>query len=103
MAGDAAQKAAHRVNPTDEELSQIDRPAADNTWHDAPELSRDHLKHQFRDTVNRNLPLHREDMRAAAGSASETAHPRGSRDPFDSAKLAAIDQRYNADSGVDAR
>lgn len=33
MAGDAATKAATKVNPDDEKLAQIDQPAEDNTWH----------------------------------------------------------------------
>lgn len=33
IAGDAATKAATKVNPDDEKLAQIDQPAEDNTWH----------------------------------------------------------------------
>ena len=44
MAGDAATNAASRVRPSEDELSQMDKPAEDNTWHEAPEFSRAKLK-----------------------------------------------------------
>ena len=50
MAGDAAQTAASKVNPSDDALNQIDRPAPDNTWHDTPDLSKDNLKNQAKGT-----------------------------------------------------
>ena len=36
MAGDAATNAANVVRPSEDQLSQIDRPAEDNTWHEKP-------------------------------------------------------------------
>ena len=48
MAGDTATNAAKRVKPSEEQLSQIDRPADDNTWHDVPDLSKDSIKNQLR-------------------------------------------------------
>lgn len=103
IAGDAAQKAATRVNPTEDELAQIDRPAQENVWHDVPDISKDNLKQQLRHTVDRNKPVRREDLREAAGTATQTAHPEDSRDPRDVADRVAQDQRYGTDSGVDAR
>lgn len=47
MAGDAAANAAHKVNPGEEQLAQIDRPAEDNTWHETPDLSKDRIKNQL--------------------------------------------------------
>lgn len=102
MAGDAAQKAANKVNPTDEELNQIDRPAEDNTWHDVPDLSKENLKNQAKAKYNEQKPFSREEARGALGDATQVAHPTGSRDPADAADLAARDQRYGGDSGVDA-
>ena len=103
IAGDAAQNAANRVNPSKDQLAQIDRPADDNTWHDVPDMSRDNLKNQMRGQVDKQKPFSRSDMRDAAGDATQAAHPSGSRDPNEAADLAARDQRYGTDSGVDAQ
>jgi hypothetical protein len=102
MAGDAAQKAANKVNPSDEALAQIDRPAEDNTWHDVPDMSAGNIKNQIKQTYNKNGPLSTQDLRDATGDATETAHPVGSRDPADAARLGARDQYYGTSSGVDA-
>ena len=103
IAGDAAQNAANRVNPSKEELDQIDRPADDNTWHDVPDMSRDNLRNQMKGQVDKQKPFSRSDMREAAGDATQSAHPSGSRDPTQAADLAARDQRQGTDSGVDAQ
>lgn len=66
IAGDAAQTAANKVNPDQEKLARIDEPAPDNTWHDVPDLSKDGLKAQARDTYNNNKPFGREDAAQAA-------------------------------------
>ena len=41
-------------------------------------------------------------MRNVAGDATQNAHPSGARDPADTAGLAAQEQRYDQDQGVDA-
>lgn len=99
IAGDAAQKAATKVNPSDEQLSQIDRPADDNTWHDVPDFSRDNLKQQFNDKT----PFGKKEAKEVVGDATQAAHPSGSRDPADAADLAARDQQQGTSSGVDAK
>lgn len=71
MAGDAAEKAAGRVNPSQDELSQIDHPAEDNVWHDTPSGS--DMKNQIKSTLNRNKPVSRSDVKDAAGNASGAA------------------------------
>ncbi|KAI9678598.1 MAG: hypothetical protein M1817_005655 [Caeruleum heppii] len=101
MAGDAAQSAANRVNPSEDQLNQIDRPADDNTWHDAPNLSKDNLKNQVKSQYNKQKPFDKNDLRDAAGDATQSAHPTGSRDPNDTANLAARDQQQGGASGVD--
>ncbi|KAI9816856.1 MAG: hypothetical protein M1827_001501 [Pycnora praestabilis] len=101
VAGDAAQSAANRVNPSEDALNQIDQPADDNTWHDVPKSG--DLKSQFRNQVDKNKPFSRSDMQKAAGDATQQAHPSGSRDPADAADLAAQDQQHGTDSGVDAQ
>ena len=103
IAGDAAQKAASKVNPSDEALSQIDKPAADNTWHDAPDLSAGNIKQQIKSAYNKNAPVNTSDLQDAAGDATQRAHPYGSRDPQDAAGLAQRDQQYGSNSGLDAQ
>ncbi|KAF2138726.1 uncharacterized protein K452DRAFT_290378 [Aplosporella prunicola CBS 121167] len=101
IAGDAATKTANRVNPTEEQLNQIDDPAADDTWHDVP--SKGDLKEQARGKFHENKPFGRDEAKNALGDAAQEAHPTGSRDPTDVADTAARDQRYGGASGVDAQ
>lgn len=101
IAGDAAQNAATRVNPSQDQLSQIDKPADDNTWHDTPDLSRGNLKNQVKSQYNQQKPFSRDEVKNAAGDATQSAHPSGSRDPADAANLAARDHQHGTDSGVD--
>jgi hypothetical protein len=102
MAGDVAQKAADKVNPSQDQLAQIDRPAEDNIWHDTPDLSAGNIKNQLKQTVNKNTPVSRQDVKDAAGDATQTAHPGDSRDPAEAARLAAQDQYHGNSSGLDA-
>lgn len=99
IAGDAAQKAANKVNPDDEQLAQIDQPADDNTWHDVPDMSKDNLKAK--------LPFGKKDAKDAAnevaGDATQAAHPTGSRDPNAAADLAAREQQEGINTGLDAQ
>lgn len=101
VAGDAAQNAANKINPSEDRLNRIDDPAEDNTWHDVPSVS--DLKGQAKDVYNKNKPLDRDDLKDAAGNATEQAHPSGSRDPRDAAQSAAEDQAQGTNSGVDAK
>lgn len=77
MAGDAAQEAANKVNPDEERLKRIDEPAEDNTWHDAPDLSRGSLKQQAADMKNKNKPFSRDDVKQSAREGADTSqqHP----------------------------
>lgn len=103
IAGDAATKAANKVNPSDEQLAQIDHAAPDNTWHDAPNMSAGNIKQQLKSTINKKTPIDQNDLRDAAGNATENAHPSGSRDPADVAALASQDQQQGTNSGLDAQ
>ncbi|KAJ8064603.1 hypothetical protein OCU04_006933 [Sclerotinia nivalis] len=103
IAGDAATNFAGRVNPSEDQLSQIDHPADDNVWHDSPNISSGNIKNQMRQAFKKNQPVGRDDVRDAVGTASQNAHPSGSRDPADTAQLAGRDQQYNAASGVDGQ
>ena len=102
IAGDAAQKAANKARPSEDQLGQIDQAADDNTWHDTPDLSRDNLRNQVKSQYNKQKPFSRDEVRNAAGDATQNAHPSGSRDPAEAADLAAQEQRYDQDQGVDA-
>jgi hypothetical protein len=77
IAGDAAQNFAGKVNPSEDRLNRIDDPAEDNTWHDVPDLSRDNIRNQARDTFNKNKPFSQEEVRDAAQQGADTAqqHP----------------------------
>ena len=103
IAGDAAQKTATKINPSEDQLNQIDEPAADNTWHDVPDLSASNLKAQARDQYNKQKPFSRNDLQNAAGDATQAAHPAGSRDPADAALLEADARNQGQDSGIDPR
>ena len=103
IAGDAAQKAANRVNPSEEELGQIDQAAEDNTWHDVPDLSRENIRNQAKAQYNKQKPFSRDDAQNALGDATQNAHPSGARDPVETAALAGQEQRYDQDQGVDAQ
>lgn len=103
IAGDAAQNAATKVKPSEDQLSQIDKPADDNTWHDTPDMSSGNIKQQIKNTYSKNTPLNKQDIQDAAGDASQAAHPSGSRDPAQAADLARRDQENGTASGVDAQ
>ena len=101
IAGDAAQNAATRINPSEDRLNQIDDAAEDNTWHDVPNMSASNLKAQARDQYNKQKPFSRGDVKNAGGDATQTAHPSGSRDPADAAVLQADAQQQDYDPGLD--
>lgn len=74
MAGDAAQKTATKVNPSEDALNQIDEPAADNTWHDVPDMSPTNLKSAARDQYNKQKPFSRSDVQDAAQKAQDSGY-----------------------------
>lgn len=61
IAGDVSQKAASRVRPSEEQLAQVDEPAEENTWHEAPDFSKH--KEQLRSKFKKN----KETVRLCAG------------------------------------
>ena len=71
MAGDAASEAAGRINPSEDQLRQIDEPAGDNTWHDVPDMSSGNIKNQIKSTVNKNTPVDKNDLDAARANAEQ--------------------------------
>ena len=70
VAGDAAQNAATRINPSEEQLSQIDSPAADNQWHDVPSVAE--LRSQAKGAYDKNRPFSKKEAQDAAGNAAQT-------------------------------
>ena len=78
MAGDAASNAANKVRPSDEQLSQMDRPAEDNTWHDKPDLSKDNLKKQAQGIYGGNPIEDAKDV-ATAGADGAGVPTRGNQ------------------------
>lgn len=92
IAGDAASKAADKVNPSEDELKQIDEPEKPNTWHETP--SADGLKQQVKQAV----PFSKKDVDDVVGDASQGAHPSGSRDPADVADRGAQDAQTGGQS-----
>lgn len=78
MAGDVAQKAANRVNPSEDELNQIDEPEDDDTWHDTPDTpdmrgKKDELKNKLK----ANKPFDREGLKSAAQDAQQAGNKQG--------------------------
>lgn len=69
MAGDAASNAASASRPSEEQLSQIDQPAEDNTWHDAPSLSKEDWKKQAQGIFKKKKA---DDSKVAAATAGTT-------------------------------
>lgn len=51
MAGDAAQRAAVRIKPSEEDMAGIDEPAEENVWHDKPDFKMGKFKSQVKSQV----------------------------------------------------
>jgi hypothetical protein len=103
MAGDAATNAAAKVKPSDDKLNQIDQPADDNTWHDAPNLSKDNVRAQLQ-SVYKSAPT--EDAKDAAATTAEGARqPDGSLDPRAGAQTATgvVSEKIKANTSDEDR
>ncbi|KAK5449969.1 hypothetical protein LTS15_008542 [Exophiala xenobiotica] len=101
MAGDAAQKAANKVNPSEDRLNNIDEPAEDNTWHDVPDLSRENLRNQARSTIDKNKPASREDAKGAVQQGIDSAQQHPSDDPRDAGRAGLQNATQNLQSQAD--
>ncbi len=53
---DSASKATSKLRPSDDDLAQMDAAAPDNTWHEAPVLSKDDLKQRAQGVYKKNKP-----------------------------------------------
>lgn len=98
VAGDAAQNVAGKVNPSEDRLNRIDDPAEDDTWHDVPDLSRDNLRSQARDTFNKNKPFDRNEARDAANQGVESAQQHPSQDEREAGREGLRDAAHNLQS-----
>ena len=74
IAGDSAQNAANVFRPNEDQLSQIDRAADDNTWHDVPKM--DNLRTQAKEKYQTNKPFGRSEVQ----NATEARNPDGTID-----------------------
>lgn len=89
MAGDAATNAASHVRPSDEQLSQMDRPAEDNTWHEKPDFSKANLKKQARAAYPGNAQKDKKHAQDAANAGLNAARSQDGRlDPVAGANAA---------------
>ncbi|EEY20561.1 conserved hypothetical protein [Verticillium alfalfae VaMs.102] len=95
-----ATNAASHVRPSEEQLNDIDRPAEDNTWHDAPDFSKDNMRKQAQGLYKGDA---KKDLKDVTTAGTQAAHPTGSSDPHDLAQAAARDQQQGTNSGVNAQ
>ncbi|PHH63500.1 hypothetical protein CDD81_5781 [Ophiocordyceps australis] len=93
MAGDAATSAAGRVRPSEDDLSQLDQAAPDNTWHEAPDFSKDSLKKQAQGFYGGNAKA---DAKDVVDTGANAAAPVGTNDP------AAADATAGQNAGLAA-
>lgn len=80
IAGDAASNAAGRVRPSQDELNQIDLPAEDNTWHEAPDLNKNNLKGRMKGLYGGKA---KDDAKDTADAALTSAQPGDKTRPGD--------------------
>lgn len=88
IAGDAATNAAGKVRPSDDRLAQIDRPADDNTWHNAPDFSKQNIKSQIQKGYKGDDP--QQDAQQVAANATSAA------------QNTSTDSGVNVAAGIDA-
>lgn len=100
IAGDAATNAATKVRPSEEDIRNIDAPAADNTWHEKPDFSKDKMKKQFQDRYKGDV---KEDGKAALSQGTSAAHPTGSSDPRDLGNSVMHERQTGASTGINAQ
>jgi len=87
MAGDAATTAASKVKPSQEALQRMDEPAADHTWHEKPDLSKENIRNQAQGVV-KNTKSGQDAQATAERSADAARNPDGSIDARAGAKTA---------------
>ncbi|EHK48657.1 hypothetical protein TRIATDRAFT_236801 [Trichoderma atroviride IMI 206040] len=76
MVGDGAMNAANKIRPSDEQLSQMDEAAPDNTWHEKPDLSKEGFKNQARTLYKGDVKQDAHDAVAATALGGATPQAR---------------------------
>ncbi|KAG6298457.1 hypothetical protein E4U44_001100 [Claviceps purpurea] len=76
MIGDAATNAAGKIRPSEDELSQVDSAAEDNTWHEKPDFSKENLQKQAKGVYGGDPT---KDAKDVASATQEAAAPHGSK------------------------
>lgn len=99
MAGDAAQKAATKVNPSDDDLAQIDAPAEDHTWHDKPNYG------ELKSNIQNKMPIKKQDAKEAAQDAANKAQADANQEPLasDASKSGAKTGAKNLQANLSSR
>ncbi|KKZ61692.1 hypothetical protein EMCG_03801 [[Emmonsia] crescens] len=77
MAGDAAQRAAVKIKPSEEDMAGIDEPAEENVWHDQPDLKMGKFKSQVKSQVGQKKEKASKDAQDAAEAANRAARQNG--------------------------
>lgn len=102
VAGDAAQSAANKVNPSEDRLAKIDEPAEDNTWHEVPDLNKEQLKQRASNAYQSNKPFSREDAKEAAREGQQTAEQHPSSDNQQAGRAGANNAAQNLRAKAEA-
>lgn len=97
IAGDAASNAANKINPSEDQLQNLDRPAPDNTWHEKPNVSASGIKQQISGITG----TAKDEARNVAGDAQQASDPHGSGNPEDLANRPdTVDGRAGANTAA---
>lgn len=99
MAGDAATTAVAKVRPSEEQLSQMDRPADDNTWHETPNLSKENMRAQFQNFYKRSPA---DDTKEAVDTSTNGGAPTAAGAISDRAKAATLEDDQQKAKGMAA-
>ncbi|KAG6004228.1 hypothetical protein E4U54_000573 [Claviceps lovelessii] len=98
MAGDAASNAAGLIRPSEDQLSQVDSAAEDNTWHDKPDFSKENLQKQAKGLYGGNA---KKDAQQVASATQNAALPQGSQSDKVDHNAAKNSLKTNAKQKVD--
>ncbi|KAL3476368.1 hypothetical protein BJX99DRAFT_142095 [Aspergillus californicus] len=91
IAGDASQKAANKVRPSEEELAQVDQAAEDNVWHEKPDFSehKSKIKSRFSKNKAQQEASDVADTGAQAATGGQQPNSTSDIDPSSGANAAA--------------
>lgn len=95
MVGDAATKTANRVNPTEEQLAQLDDPAADNTWHETPDFKG--MKAEYQEKYNKNKLFGKNQAQKTLDNSAQVAQAEGAEA---GANAGLVDAKQRLDENI---